>query len=177
MYVHHSVKAAFLDELANAIELLFGSDPLHNHSYTRIVSHKRFDRLTGFLSDGEVVIGGESHRDRLFIEPTVVTHIDWDCDKMQDEIFGPILPVLTYIDMEFVLEEVNARPKPLALTVRAALSYSRIAKACSIQIDFQLNIFAVHTSLISRRREQHENHRLWSLGRCGARNCSTSTRS
>jgi aldehyde dehydrogenase (NAD+) len=117
VYVHHAVKAAFLNELRKAIELLFGSDPLQNHSYTRIVSHKHFDRLVDLLSDGEVIVGGGSDRERLLIEPTVITQIDWDCAMMQDEIFGPILPVLTYIDIQDVLEEVNARPKPLALYI------------------------------------------------------------
>lgn len=117
VYVHEAVKEAFLAELKQAIEQLYGANPLDNESYTRIVSDRHFNRLQVMLQDGEVSIGGRSNRDTLQIEPTVLTEITSDSSVMQDEIFGPILPVLEYSHMEHVLEAIRSRPKPLALYI------------------------------------------------------------
>ncbi|MNH90670.1 Aldehyde dehydrogenase [compost metagenome] len=117
LYVHRSIKAAFINQLKDSIEELYGAKPLDNDSYTRIVSKKHFNRLLTFLQDGQVSIGGQSNRDTLCIEPTVLTEITSDCAVMQDEIFGPILPILDYEDIEQVLREINSRPKPLALYI------------------------------------------------------------
>jgi aldehyde dehydrogenase (NAD+) len=117
VYVHQSVRAAFIAHLQSAIEQQYGATPLDNESYTRIVSDKHFNRLQAFLNDGQVAIGGKSSRDTLHIEPTVLTGVQSDSAVMQDEIFGPILPVLEYSDIEHVLGEVNSRPKPLALYI------------------------------------------------------------
>lgn len=117
IYVHHSIKAAFLAELESAAAQLYGAKPLENESYTRIVSDKHFNRLQALLHDGKVVLGGKSNRDRLIIEPTVITDVTPESAIMQDEIFGPILPVLEYSDIEKAIEEINSRPKPLALYI------------------------------------------------------------
>lgn len=117
IYVHQSIKAAFITQLKNAIEKLYGANPLDNDSYTRIVSDKHFNRLQNFLNDGKVSIGGKSNRNKLLMEPTVLTEINSDCAVMQDEIFGPILPVLEYSNIEHILEKINSRPKPLALYI------------------------------------------------------------
>jgi aldehyde dehydrogenase (NAD+) len=117
IYVHQSVKEAFISHLKGAIEQLYGENPMENESYTRIVSDKHFNRLQAFLNDGKVIIGGKSNRDQLRIEPTVLSEITWDSSVMQDEIFGPILPVLAYNDIEQVLGEINSRPKPLSLYI------------------------------------------------------------
>lgn len=117
IYVHHSIKAAFIAELKSAIDQLYGIDPLHNESFTRIVSDRHFSRLLDLLHEGKIVIGGKSNRDRLIIEPTVITNITPESVVMQDEIFGPVLPVLEYSDIETVVSEINSRPKPLALYI------------------------------------------------------------
>jgi len=117
LYIHQSVKGRFLDLLGEAIILLYGKAPLENQSFTRIVSERHFDRLSRFLSDGSAVIGGRSNRDRLVIEPTVIEGISWESPVMQEEIFGPILPVLEYENLSDVIVQVNSRPKPLAMYI------------------------------------------------------------
>ena len=117
IYVHKSIKAAFIDHLRIAIEQLYGTNPLENESYTRIVSARHFDRLQALLGDGVIAIGGRGNRDTLRIEPTVLTEVHPDAPIMQDEIFGPLLPVLEYGDMDYIIKEINSRPKPLALYI------------------------------------------------------------
>jgi aldehyde dehydrogenase (NAD+) len=117
VYVHQNVKEQLLRELQKAIQEQFGMRPLENKEFVRIVSERHFQRLASFLQDGTIVVGGETDASRLMIEPTVLDHISWDDAVMQEEIFGPILPVLTYSDLEDVVRTVNAHPKPLALYV------------------------------------------------------------
>jgi aldehyde dehydrogenase (NAD+) len=96
---------------------LYGANPLDNESYTRIVSDKHFTRLEAMLHEGTVIAGGHSNRDTLRIEPTVLTDITANAAIMQEEIFGPLLPVLEYDTIAYVLEEIRNRPKPLALYI------------------------------------------------------------
>ena len=115
VYLHHNIKDAFIKELKIAIRKLYGDQPIDNPNYTHIVSQKHFDRLSAFLDEGELVIGGASDRSQLVMEPTVLTKISWKDTIMQDEIFGPILPVLEYKDLSEVIEGIHNHPKPLAL--------------------------------------------------------------
>lgn len=117
VYVHQNVKEKLLGELRKAIQEQFGARPLENKEFVRIVSERHFGRLASFLQDGTIVVGGKTDASRLVIEPTVLDHVSWDDAVMQEEIFGPILPVLTYSDLEDVVRTVNAHPKPLALYV------------------------------------------------------------
>jgi len=114
LYVHHSVKDELIELMRQAIKELYGEDPLQNEHFTRIISERHFDRLSSFLQDGQVLIGGRADRERLRIEPTVLGEVSWQDRVMQDEIFGPILPVLDYTELGEVIEAVTARPKPLA---------------------------------------------------------------
>ncbi|NLU53685.1 MAG: aldehyde dehydrogenase [Clostridiaceae bacterium] len=115
VYVHRNIKDKFLEGLKTAIKELYGETPINNPDYTHIVSHKHFDRLVSFLSDGKIYTGGASDRDNLVIEPTVLTDITWKDAVMQDEIFGPILPVLEYSDISEAIEGIHNHPNPLAL--------------------------------------------------------------
>ncbi|NLK27692.1 MAG: aldehyde dehydrogenase [Clostridiales bacterium] len=115
VYLHHNIKDVFIKELKIAIRKLYGELPIDNPNYTHIVSQKHFDRLSAFLDEGEIVIGGASDRSQLVIEPTVLTKISWQDTIMQDEIFGPILPILEYNDLSQVIEGIHNHPKPLAL--------------------------------------------------------------
>ncbi|CEG27282.1 aldehyde dehydrogenase [Bacillus sp. B-jedd] len=117
LFVHQSVKGRFLNLLGQAIIQLYGEAPLENQEFTRIVSERHFDRLSGFLGEGSTVIGGRSNRDSLAIEPTVIEGISWESTVMQEEIFGPILPVLEYENLSDVIVEVNSHPKPLAMYI------------------------------------------------------------
>ncbi|MBG9447725.1 aldehyde dehydrogenase [Cytobacillus firmus] len=117
LYVHSRVKEEFLKELMQAIQELYGENPIASGQFTRIVSEKHFSRLAKFLTNGTTIHGGRHDLSALSIEPTVLGNITWNDEVMQDEIFGPILPVLEYDDLSKMIGEVTARPKPLALYI------------------------------------------------------------
>lgn len=115
LYLHENIRSEFLKEFSEAIKELYGEKPLHNPNFTRIVSKKHFQRLEAFLSNGETIVGGRTHEERLIIEPTVLANITWRDPIMQDEIFGPILPVLNYSNLDEVIGGIRNHPNPLAL--------------------------------------------------------------
>jgi aldehyde dehydrogenase (NAD+) len=117
IYAHSSIKEQFLKELKHSIQELYSGDPIAAGNFTKIVSEKHFNRLTKFLSNGTAVQGGRHDLSTLTIEPTVLINITWEDEVMEDEIFGPILPVLEYEDLSNMISEINARPKPLALYI------------------------------------------------------------
>ncbi|WP_043932113.1 aldehyde dehydrogenase [Bacillus sp. EB01] len=117
LYIHKSVKGEFLNLLKDAVTEIYGVSPHESGTFTRVVSKRHFDRLAAFLQDGEIVFGGQTNPEKLSVEPTVLEGVSWESPVMQDEIFGPILPVLVFDDVSEVVEEVTARPKPLALYV------------------------------------------------------------
>ncbi|WP_017753949.1 aldehyde dehydrogenase [Calidifontibacillus oryziterrae] len=115
LYVHHAIKAEFLELLKQAIEELYGKEPLHNPNFTRIVSERHFNRLRCFVKSDKTIIGGGWDEAKLMIEPTVLADITWNDSVMDDEIFGPILPVLEYSTISEVVEGIQNHPNPLAL--------------------------------------------------------------
>lgn len=115
LLIDRTVKAAFLDKLTAAIREFFGDDPSQSPDLSRIINQRQFDRLIGLLNSGKTLIGGATDASTRYIAPTVLDNITWDSPVMQDEIFGPILPVLTYDQFDQALAQINARPKPLAL--------------------------------------------------------------
>jgi len=115
LYVHESIRDEFLHEFQLATQELYGEKSLENSNYTRIVSKRHFDRLLTFLNNGDMFMGGGSNEETLKIEPTVLTEITWDDPIMQDEIFGPILPVLPYRELIEVIDGIHKHPNPLAL--------------------------------------------------------------
>ncbi|MFG6114429.1 aldehyde dehydrogenase [Halobacillus sp. MO56] len=115
LFVHEDVKDKLFVKIKKHIQSMYGKDPFENTEFTSIVSRSHFDRLTGFLDNGEVVTGGRSDRERLMIEPTVMDDISWDDPVMGEEIFGPILPVLTYENLSDAVEILQDHEKPLAL--------------------------------------------------------------
>ncbi|MGM8212183.1 aldehyde dehydrogenase [Virgibacillus sp. W0430] len=115
LYLHKSIATDFILHLKRAINDLYGEQPLTNPNYTRIVNEKHFNRLTAFLNEGKTVIGGRTIKEIRTIEPTVLVNITWEDTIMQDEIFGPILPVLEYDQLDQVIEGIAKHPNPLAL--------------------------------------------------------------
>lgn len=115
VYLHHKVRDEFFKELKLAIQELYGENPLENLNYTHIVSQRHYNRLSSFLNEGQILIGGKGDKENLVLEPTVLTNITWKDSVMQDEIFGPILPILEYDDFSQVIEGIRNHPKPLAL--------------------------------------------------------------
>ena len=114
---HPDIKEEFIDALIDEIEKQYGKEYLKNENYGKIVSKKHFDRINALIQNRKVVYGGESNEETLQIEPTIMDRVTWDDPVMQEEIFGPVLPILTYKNREEVINEINSRPKPLALYV------------------------------------------------------------
>ncbi len=112
---HRSVKDALLEEICRQVRAQYGQAPLENPDYGKIVNQKHFDRLCALLDPDKVVLGGAARAETLQIEPTVMDSVSWDDAVMQEEIFGPILPVLTFERFEEVYELLANKPKPLAL--------------------------------------------------------------
>jgi len=117
IYVHEAVKDEFLGELEHAIHQFYGVEPLLSDDYGKIINERHYDRLIALIDQEKLSIGGEVDRDTLFIAPTVLENVTWDDPVMADEIFGPILPVLTYTDLNETLKIINKQPKPLALYI------------------------------------------------------------
>ncbi len=115
LLVHADVQEELLREIKLEIEDKYGADVTQNPDFPHIVNDRNFDRLSRFLNDGEALLGGRTVREQRLIEPTLLQGIDWNSPVMQDEIFGPILPVMTYTELDPVLEQIVDRPKPLAL--------------------------------------------------------------
>ena len=116
---HSSVKEKFVECLKAEILRQYGSDYLHNDLYGRIISQRHFDRITGLIDDSKVILGGRSDSASQKIEPTVMDNVTWEDKVMAEEIFGPVLPILTYESIDAVIETVNSHDKPLALYIYA----------------------------------------------------------
>ena len=114
LLIDRRVKDRFLAHLRKQISLQYG-DALDNNGYVRMVNRKHFDRMLGLIDPSKVVLGGGSNPDALKIQPTVLDGVSPEDPVMQEEIFGPVLPVLPFDRVEEALEFVNARPRPLAL--------------------------------------------------------------
>ncbi|MFE2377507.1 aldehyde dehydrogenase family protein [Streptomyces sp. NPDC059398] len=102
-------------ELASAVRELFGADPAASDDYGRIVNERHFDRLTGLLGSGRVVVGGDSDRAQRYLAPTVLAEVAPGSPVMAEEIFGPILPVVEVEGLDEAIAFINDRDKPLAL--------------------------------------------------------------
>ena len=126
VFVHQAVKNEFVDELKQAISSAYGNTPdtqLANPDYARIINNNHHGRIKALLDDAlqhgaQVEIGGDiKGNDRNFISPTVLSNIDKSSQIMKEEIFGPLLPILTYGDINEVIDHINANEKPLALYI------------------------------------------------------------
>lgn len=115
LYVHDDIKEKLLKEMKKQIKKMYSKNALQYEKYVRIINQNHFNRLSAYLSNGTIVYGGDVDQEQLKIEPTILDSITWDDPVMQDEIFGPILPVLTFKKMDDVISELKHREKPLAL--------------------------------------------------------------
>ncbi len=115
LMVHEEVKDRFLKALGKAFAELLGSNPQESGHFVRVVNDAAFERLTGYFKDGNIVFGGHTDKAERYIEPTVLDNVSPDSPVMQEEIFGPIFPVLTFRNISEVTEFITSREKPLAL--------------------------------------------------------------
>jgi len=115
LLVDERIKDDLVTALQQRLKDCYGDNPAQSPDYSRIVNERQFDRLVGLLGQGNVLAGGEHDRGDRYIAPTLIDGIGWDDPIMQEEIFGPILPILTYRDLGEAIAAINQRPKPLAL--------------------------------------------------------------
>ena len=117
--VHRNVETQFVEELRETLVDFYGTDPHQSADYGRVVSPRHFDRLSAMLTDGQVVIGGETNAEERYIAPTVMSDVRLDSRVMTEEIFGPLLPIVPVDDIDAATRFVTSRPHPLALYVFA----------------------------------------------------------
>ncbi len=115
LLVDKAIKTDLLREIKECVNTFFGDNPAKSNDYGRIINQRQFERLKNLLSNGEIVIGGEFNASEKYIAPTVLDNINLEDPIMQDEIFGPILPILTYENLDMAIAIINSKPKPLAL--------------------------------------------------------------
>lgn len=115
IYCDSSIKDALVSEIKKQIALQFGKEPLFNKDYGKIINDKHFHRLLGLIDKEKVVAGGSFDEEALRIEPTVLNNVSFDDPVMQEEIFGPILPILTFDSLSSAITKINSMPHPLAL--------------------------------------------------------------
>ncbi len=130
--VEQSVQKALLDEIQVQIQLQYGKNPLKNPNWGNIINEKHFSRLVNLLNQEHILYGGETNPQTLQIAPTVVSPCNWESPIMADEIFGPILPVLPFSDLNELIQIINSRPHPLALYLfsQDSAAISRVTQAC-----------------------------------------------
>jgi aldehyde dehydrogenase (NAD+) len=122
LFVHESKTNEFLEKLQTSIEAFYGLDARRSDSYARIVNHRHYQRLSGYIDDAKqkgatVVYGGRTDGSEDYIEPTVLTNVDPSSDVMTQEIFGPILPIYSYQSLDEPIAMINSKEKPLALYI------------------------------------------------------------
>ncbi len=115
LLIHKEVQTKFLQLLKTEFEHLLGKDPRQSKHFVRIVSDRAFERLSGYLKDGTIYYGGKTDPKERYFSPTILTDVRPDAPVMQEEIFGPIFPVLSFGDIQEAIDFVRQREKPLAL--------------------------------------------------------------
>ncbi|MBK1987960.1 aldehyde dehydrogenase family protein [Sphaerospermopsis aphanizomenoides BCCUSP55] len=115
LLVNKKIKPELVNGLKKCLQEFYGNNPATSPDFARIISKKHFDRLAKFLHSGEVIAGGESKPEELYIAPTLIDNVSLADPIMEEEIFGPILPIIEYTDIEEAISLINSKPKPLAL--------------------------------------------------------------
>lgn len=113
--VHKDVKDDLVEGLKQNIENFFGRESQEDKSFPKIINKKHYDRLNGLLASGQIIYGGRSNPNTNKIGFSIMDDVRWDDPIMEEEIFGPILPILTYEDLDEIISPINKRAKPLAL--------------------------------------------------------------
>lgn len=117
VFCHESVKGKLITAIKKEIASQYGVSPLNNKDYGKIINEKHYNRLTQLIDSEKVIIGGNSEKETLKIEPTVMQNVSWDDEIMKEEIFGPILPILVYENIDDVIKTIDSKSRPLALYI------------------------------------------------------------
>ena len=115
--VHQSVKEKFVEELKQVVRKFFSGDPSSNYNYGKIINEKQFHRLLNYLQQGKIIYGGRYNASTLYIEPTIIEDVPLDSALMKEEIFGPILPVITFNTFEEATTIIERNENPLAFYI------------------------------------------------------------
>ena len=115
--VHESKKDALVEDLKKVILQFFSDKPEESYNYGKIINEKQFNRLINYLQQGNIIHGGRTDKEKLFIEPTIIDKVNLDSDIMKDEIFGPILPIISFNTKEEALKIITQHKNPLAFYV------------------------------------------------------------
>lgn len=134
IYCDSSIKDALINEIKKQIKLQFGTEPLNNSNYGKIINEKHFNRLLMLADTSKIIYGGRYNHSSLKIEPSIMDNVTFNDAVMQEEIFGPILPVLTYNSINDAICKINSLPHPLALYIFTGSR--RIAKKVISQCGF-----------------------------------------
>jgi acyl-CoA reductase-like NAD-dependent aldehyde dehydrogenase len=116
LIVHKDIKEKFLKAIEKCINDFFGDKPINSPDYARIINQKQYLRLVSLLQ-GNIIVGGETNTETLYIAPTIIDNVQWASEIMQEEIFGPILPVIEYENIDNIINNINSREKPLSLYI------------------------------------------------------------
>lgn len=117
VYCDEQIKDALLLEIKKEIIRQYGESPLENSDYGKIINEKHFHRINGLIDSSKVIYGGNSNKETLQIEPTVMDHVTFEDAVMSEEIFGPVMPVLTFSRMSEATDKINSMAHPLALYI------------------------------------------------------------
>ncbi|MGG0657090.1 aldehyde dehydrogenase [Rummeliibacillus pycnus] len=130
--VHESIKVPFIRHLKKTLQKFYGKNIQESPDFGRVINTKQFNRLVNLLDleQDNILFGGQTDRDDLYIEPTILQDITWSSPIMEDEIFGPIMPILVYDDLPQVIHQIRQKPKPLA-----AYFFSETEKAIQYFLD------------------------------------------
>ena len=121
-----------IQEICRQITKQYGKNALKNPNYGKIVNEKHFKRLISLIDENKLAWGGGSDEAALKIEPTVMSHVSFDDPVMQEEIFGPLLPVLTYDSLDQAIDKINSMAHPLALYIftRSRTNANKVVSRC-----------------------------------------------
>lgn len=144
--VERGVREVFVAALQKSLREFYGDDPARSADFGRIINQRHFDRLVNYLRDGRIVHGGTHDVKDFFLAPTILADVKWGSAVMQEEIFGPILPVLEFDKLDDALALLRSRPTPLALyaftrdraTQKRVLTEARSGGACINDVVFQM---------------------------------------
>lgn len=117
IYCDRDIKDELVCYIRQEISKQLGENPLENKNYGKVINEKHFNRLCVLINQDKVVVGGKTLPETLKIEPTVMDNITWEDVVMKEEIFGPILPVLTYDNLDEIIDIIESKPHPLALYI------------------------------------------------------------
>ena len=132
IYCDRSIRDELIQEICRQITKQYGKNALKNPNYGKIVNEKHFKRLISLIDENKLAWGGGSDEAALKIEPTVMSHVSFDDPVMQEEIFGPLLPVLTYDSLDQAIDKINSMAHPLALYIftRSRTNANKVVSRC-----------------------------------------------